>query len=167
MPDYVIKRDDSLQHHGIKGQKWGVRRYENEDGTLTDAGKIRYAKAQRDASQYQTAKDRLKKIGRAARTGLAAGAAMTNALALRNGFDSHFSGNILMKSVKAIQNNPVGYIGWYAIPTLAAASASSLKQGYEAAKVKRGQNFIKKYEAAYKKTQRQELGMAPTKEGDS
>ena len=31
-----------LCHHGIKGQKWGVRRFENEDGTLTEAGKKRY-----------------------------------------------------------------------------------------------------------------------------
>jgi hypothetical protein len=31
-----------LQHHGIKGQKWGVRRYQNEDGSLTPAGKKRY-----------------------------------------------------------------------------------------------------------------------------
>ncbi len=31
-----------LMHHGIKGQKWGVRRYQNEDGTLTEAGKARY-----------------------------------------------------------------------------------------------------------------------------
>lgn len=31
-----------LVHHGIKGQKWGVRRYQNPDGTLTAEGKIRY-----------------------------------------------------------------------------------------------------------------------------
>ena len=31
-----------LQHHGIKGQKWGVRRFQNEDGTLTADGKERY-----------------------------------------------------------------------------------------------------------------------------
>lgn len=30
-----------LAHHGIKGQKWGVRRYQNSDGTLTDEGRRR------------------------------------------------------------------------------------------------------------------------------
>lgn len=34
----------SLYHHGVKGQKWGVRRYQNLDGTLTDAGKKRLYK---------------------------------------------------------------------------------------------------------------------------
>ena len=33
---------EELQHHGIKGQKWGVRRFQNEDGSLTDAGRKRY-----------------------------------------------------------------------------------------------------------------------------
>ena len=46
MMEYVIMRmaPDTLEHHGIKGQKWGVRRYENPDGTLTEAGKKRYQK---------------------------------------------------------------------------------------------------------------------------
>lgn len=30
-----------LSHYGIKGQKWGVRRYQNKDGSLTHEGKIR------------------------------------------------------------------------------------------------------------------------------
>ena len=33
---------DYLAHHGIKGQKWGVRRFQNPDGTWTNAGKVRY-----------------------------------------------------------------------------------------------------------------------------
>ena len=33
-----------LAHWGIKGQKWGIRRYQNPDGSLTEAGKERYGK---------------------------------------------------------------------------------------------------------------------------
>lgn len=33
---------DYLMHHGIKGMKWGVRRYQNADGSYTDAGARRY-----------------------------------------------------------------------------------------------------------------------------
>ena len=33
--------DDELYHYGIKGQKWGIRRYQNKDGSLTPAGKKR------------------------------------------------------------------------------------------------------------------------------
>ena len=33
---------DELYHWGIKGQKWGVRRYQNKDGSLTPAGRKKY-----------------------------------------------------------------------------------------------------------------------------
>lgn len=33
---------EELFHHGIKGQKWGLRRFQNEDGSLTPEGKLRY-----------------------------------------------------------------------------------------------------------------------------
>ena len=41
--------NNELKHHGIIGMKWGVRRYQNKDGTLTAAGKKR---ASRLESQY-------------------------------------------------------------------------------------------------------------------
>lgn len=40
MQDHIY--NDELYHHGIKGQKWGVRRFQNEDGSLTSAGRKRY-----------------------------------------------------------------------------------------------------------------------------
>lgn len=36
--------DYYISHHGVKGQKWGIRRYQNPDGTLTEEGKKRYEK---------------------------------------------------------------------------------------------------------------------------
>lgn len=40
----LISESDYIAHHGIKGQKWGIRRYRNADGTLTEAGKKHYLK---------------------------------------------------------------------------------------------------------------------------
>ena len=39
--NYILK-DGTLYHHGVPGQKWGVRRYQNEDGTLTAEGREHY-----------------------------------------------------------------------------------------------------------------------------
>ena len=41
MPEYYFTKDE-LYHHGIKGQKWGVRRFQNPDGSLTSEGMKRY-----------------------------------------------------------------------------------------------------------------------------
>lgn len=41
---YILGPDGELYHHGTKGMRWGIRRYQNKDGSLTPAGKKRYAK---------------------------------------------------------------------------------------------------------------------------
>ena len=35
----IYRENDYLAHYGIKGQKWGVRRFQNKDGSLTNAGR--------------------------------------------------------------------------------------------------------------------------------
>ena len=41
---------NELYHHGVKGQRWGIRRYQNKDGSLTNAGKRKAAKMKEEYS---------------------------------------------------------------------------------------------------------------------
>lgn len=45
-------RIDELVHYGVKGQKWGRRRYQNKDGSLTPAGRERYGSEENFDRQY-------------------------------------------------------------------------------------------------------------------
>lgn len=52
--------DDYLAHHGVKGMKWGVRRYQNFNGSYTQAGLKRYEKS---AAAYEELKAKKKQYG--------------------------------------------------------------------------------------------------------
>jgi hypothetical protein len=53
--EYILTEDGAFYHSGVKGMKWGVRRYQNADGSLTAAGKKRYNK-EADAGDYNQTK---------------------------------------------------------------------------------------------------------------
>lgn len=72
-----IPYSDELFHYGIKGQKWGVRRFQNEDMSLTPAGRERYSKSSFNASRNgsfskEKARNAAKTAGIIAGTALAA-----------------------------------------------------------------------------------------------
>ena len=52
--EYVVLDDNYLAHHGILGMKWGIRRYQNKDGSLTEKGRKRYhvGRAMEDPEKY-------------------------------------------------------------------------------------------------------------------
>lgn len=45
---YCEETYSDLYHHGILGMKWGIRRYQNKDGSLTEAGKRHYKQQKKD-----------------------------------------------------------------------------------------------------------------------
>lgn len=78
-----------LYHHGVKGQKWGIRRYQNPDGTWTNAGKKRYGDSDGDStgSANKASSSAKKKVAIGVATGAAivAGTVLTAYLVKKYG----------------------------------------------------------------------------------
>lgn len=102
-----------LEHHGIKGQRWGVRRFQNPDGTLTDKGRKHYQKKLDREKRKQVSSDAMR--GTLERQhGLAVGA---------SGIITGVAGAL---SVAAVASNPVTIAAGAAI---AAAVSAGITHG--------------------------------------
>lgn len=74
---------DYLAHHGIRGQKWGVRRFENADGSLTAAGKARYGSGSEKVEKYSKKATGWENRAINAKTGIGRGISTTMASSRR------------------------------------------------------------------------------------
>ena len=74
--------DNELQHFGIKGMKWGVRRYQNKDGSLTPAGKKRYDESDEEREEREKKEKSKKTKAKVATAAVATAAVATTAAAM-------------------------------------------------------------------------------------
>ena len=63
-PDEQIMYENYLAHHGIKGQKWGHRRFQAEDGSLTSQGRQRYGVLERTKIRLRGAGQEIRSVSK-------------------------------------------------------------------------------------------------------
>lgn len=126
-----------LAHHGIKGQKWGVRRYQNADGSLTPRGRKKYSKKaeslERQARNHENEAGKLdSQKGILSKVGAVSGGAV---------------GGSAVYFVAAMASLPVAPVG-YGIAAGAAVGSAATKAMYAAASKHQMKLANKKYSEA-------------------
>lgn len=96
--------DQTLSHHGIKGMKWGVRRFQKKDGSLTSAGKSRYGDT---AEKVGSA---LKNLDAAGRTKVGEGlySKSSHKGQLSDGYQKHKNPGLVMDGPKGENDSKIG-----------------------------------------------------------
>lgn len=114
--------DDFLEHHGIKGMKWGVRRYQNPDGSLTPEGQARYNRFVNDVKQHGGKAGAINSVKRSASiketgVGIASMAAMFGSVGLAMGAVA--SAPTFAAALPGFLIAPVGMLGTAAVSSIA------------------------------------------------
>ena len=153
---------DELYHHGILGQKWGIRRYQNPDGTLTAEGKARYGRDVTKMSEkhFRTQVSNATKAGRLKR--YEAVASKHNKEYMKT--DEAKAYNKTMQSLYERQQKLKELFGPYAQLTIGAEEAALITHQQRAA-VNKGQELIRKYADEFADALLKDLDYDVTKEG--
>ena len=139
----------NVYHSGIKGQKWGIRRYQNPDGSLTDEGRKRYA---RNGVFSENEKSKLKK-GAAIGAGIGAvGAAASIGATVAIGLAS--GGALAVPASELAIKGAAAVVAYAANGAIKGATVGSLIGGYQTQKA---QKYLTSNKSTYNKVKVRDL----------